>query len=304
MCRCRNMTTSSLAPSRPSPSPQVRSAPTPSAPALRAVLVTGSSGDIGSSFVKQAAKHYDLRLMVRPGDDKAASIEAYGAVIECDLTDLEGLKAACRGIDTVVHLAAEPDPSAVWSELLENNIIGTYNVFVAAKSAGCRRIVFASSIHAVSGYPADVQVKTSEAVNPGDLYGVTKCFGEALGRYMAEQEGLSVVCIRIGAYTSFADARTPALLPMLDAYVSPRDLYHLIERSIETVDLCFAIVHGISDNCFKRLDISDARARLGYAPRDDFSRVNPAMHDLPACNQRADHNLRDEKQESGLREDL
>src|SRR3712207_7646535 len=75
-----------------------------------------------------------------------------------------------------------------------------YHTFVAAKAAGCRRVIYASSIHAVSGYPSDVQVKTSEPVNPGDLYGVTKCFGEALGRYMAEKEGLSVIALRIGAF--------------------------------------------------------------------------------------------------------
>lgn len=270
----------------------------------RRVLVTGSNGDIGSSFAKLAAKRYDLRLMVRPGDEKTAVIQAFGTIVECDLSDLDGLKAACAGIDTVLHLAGDPDPSAVWSDLLENNIVGTYNLFVAAKSARCRRVVFASSIHAVSGYRADVQVKTTEPVNPGDLYGVTKCFGEALGRYMAEQEELSVICIRIGAYTSFAEARTPALIPMLDAYVSPRDLYQLIERSIEAEDLRFAVVHGISDNCFKRLDISDARTLLGYAPRDDFSRVNPALKDLRVCEERADHNVHDERQVSGLREDL
>lgn len=304
LCQHLAMSTSTITASRSSPSPRTRAAEAPSAQALRPVLVTGSSGEVGSSFAKQAAKHYALRLMVRPGDPKAVDLHAYGTIVACDLTDLEQLKKACAGIDTVVHLAAEPDPSAVWSELLESNIVGAYNLFVAAKAAGCRRVVFASSIHAVSGYPAEVQVKTSEAVNPGDLYGVTKCFGEALGRYMAEQEDLSVICIRIGAYTSFSEARTPALLPMLDAYISPRDLYHLIERSIETENLRFAIVHGISDNCFKRLDISDARTLLGYAPRDDFSRVNPALQDLRVCEERADHNLHDEGQESGLREDL
>lgn len=270
----------------------------------RTVLVTGSSGEVGSSFARHAAKRYDLRLLVRPGDSKTANIREFGTIVEGDLVDLDQLKRHCVGIDTIVHLAAEPDPSAVWSDLLESNIIGTYNLFVAAKAAGCRRVVFASSIHAVSGYPTEVQVKTTEPVNPGDLYGVTKCFGEALGRYMAEQEGLSVVCIRIGAFTALAEARTPALMPMLDAYVSPRDLHQLIELAIEAYHIRFALVHGISDNCFKRLDISDARTLLGYAPCDDFSQINPAMRGLHLSDTIAEHNLGDEGQESGLREDL
>lgn len=278
--------------------------PSSSQGSLRTVLVTGSSGEIGSAFSREAARRYDLRLLVRPGDAKAADIREFGTVVEGDLADLDRMKAFCTGIDTIVHLAAEPDPSAVWSDLLESNIIGAYNLFVAAKAAGCRRVVFASSIHAVSGYPTEVQVKTTEPVNPGDLYGVTKCFGEALGRYMAEQEGVSVICIRIGAFTSRADARTPALMPMLDAFVSPRDLQQLIELAIEAEDIRFAVVHGISDNCFKRLDISDARTLLGYAPRDDFSRINPATQDLNLGEVIAGHNLSDERQESGLREEL
>jgi len=143
-------------------------------------------------------------------------LRAFGEVVASELSDLEKLKKLCRGIDTVVHLAGDPNPSAAWKSLLDSNIVGTYNVFVAAKAAGCRRVIYASSIHAVSGYPADVQVKTSEPVNPGDLYGVSKCFCEALGRYMAEQEGLSVIALRIGAFQPIETARQESNIGMLD----------------------------------------------------------------------------------------
>src|SRR5207237_718422 len=113
---------------------------------------------------------------------------------------------ACAGIDTVLHLAASASPSSTWDVVLNANIVGTYHAFVAAKVARCRRVIYASSIHAVSGYPADVQVHTTDPVNPGDLYGVSKCFGEAMARYMAEQEGLSAIALRIGGFqpASFA----------------------------------------------------------------------------------------------------
>lgn len=88
-------------------------------------------------------------------------------------------------MDTVVHLAGSANPAATWDELLQTNIVGTYQTCVAARAAGCRRVVYASSIHAVSAYPPDVQVKTSEPSNLGDLYGVSKCFGESLGRYFS-----------------------------------------------------------------------------------------------------------------------
>jgi len=268
----------------------------------RRVLVTGAAGRIGSYFAEHAHQKYDLRLMGMEGDD-TRGIQEFGGVLTGDVEDLERMKQVCDGIDTVVHMAGNPDPSATWERLLGTNIVGAYNTMVAAKAAGCRRVVFASSIHAVSGYPADVQVKTSEPVNPGDLYGVSKCFGEALGRYMAEQEGLSVIALRIGAFQPLEAAREENNVGMLDAFVSNRDLHQLIERSIDVENIRFAILHGLSDNRFKRLDISDARALVGYDPQDDFTRENPAVDVLSQSETVSGHNRAD-GQESGIREEV
>ena len=271
--------------------------------ARRRVLVTGAAGRIGSYFAEHSTEKYDLRLMVLPGED-ASAIEAFGEVVTGDIGDLERMKQVCEGVDTVVHMAGDPDPSATWSELLPANIIGTYNTFVAAKSAGCRRVVHASSIHAVSGYPPDVQVKTSEPVNPGDLYGVSKCFGEALGRYMAEQEGLSIIALRIGAFQPLEAARDEGSVSMLDAFVSQRDLHQLIERSIDVENLRFAILHGLSDNRFKRLDISDARALVGYEPQDDLTQENPRLRELNLAGAVGGHSQSTGGGDSGIREDV
>jgi nucleoside-diphosphate-sugar epimerase len=112
------------------------------------------------------------------------------------------------------------------------------------RALAAARVIYASSIHAVSGYPDDVQVKTSEPVNPGDLYGVSKCFGEAMGRYMAEQEGVSVIALRIGAFQPVEQAKKESSLAMLDAFVSHRDLDQLIERCIDVENVKFAVLHG------------------------------------------------------------
>jgi nucleoside-diphosphate-sugar epimerase len=277
-----------------------------SARARRRVLVTGAAGNIGSYFAQHSHRKYELRLMIR-GDEEAKSVAKlrdFGQVMIGDLAQLERMKELCEGIDTVVHLAADPSPYATWESVLTANITGTYHTFVAAKSAGCRRVVYASSIHAVSGYPAAVQVKTSEPVNPGDLYGVSKCFGEALARYMAEKEGLSAICLRIGAFQPIEAARDAGGVGMLDAWVSRRDLNQLIEKSIDVENLKFAIFHGLSDNRFKRLDISDARALLGYKPQDDLTEINVKLKDLHLSETVAAHNLNDERQKSGLRKEL
>src|SRR4051812_37134415 len=196
----------------------------------RKVLVTGAAGNIGSYFAEHSHRRYDLRLMVRPQDDKpdVDAIRELGEVVVAELANLERMKEICRGIDTVLHLAANPSPNTTWDSALNDNITGTYHTFVAAKAASCRRVIYASSIHAVSGYPADVQVKTSEPVNPGDLYGVSKCFGEALGRYMAEKEGVSAICLRIGAFQPHESAESEKGVAMMDAWVSRRDLNQLM----------------------------------------------------------------------------
>lgn len=276
--------------------------PAPSQPAPeRAILVTGAAGAIGAYYAAHAPAHHTLRLMVRRQDARSRRLTRFGEVVVSPLEDQKKLQAACRGIDTVLHLAGDPRPDAPWDDLLEANIRGTYNVLLAAKMAGCRRVVLASSIHAVSGYPADVQVRTSEPVNPGDVYGVSKCFAEALGRYFAGQEGLSVIALRIGAFQSRERARKKDALFMMDCFVSRRDLQDLIVKSIDDTTLRFAIFHGLSDNRFKRLDISDARELVGYAPVDDFTDEYPALRPLRLGKKVLAQNVRDPGQKSGLR---
>ena len=268
------------------------------------VLVTGASGNIGTHFAEHADQKYSLRLMVKQIDDKAERIRSRGELVTGELSDLDTLKKYCQGVDTVVHLAANPSPAANWTSVRDDNITGTYNTFVAAKAAGVRRIIYASSIHAVSGYPEDVQVKTSEPVNPGDLYGVSKCFGEALGRYLAEQEGVSVICLRIGAFQPVKNVSQPGKLSVLDAWVSHRDLQQLIERCIDDGRLKFAIFMGLSNNAFKRLDISDARELVGYQPQDDFTQVNPSTALLKLAEKNMSHSMKDGGMKSGLRDEL
>jgi hypothetical protein len=269
--------------------------------APRKVLVTGAAGNIGSYFAESSHTKYSLRLMVR-NTEHVEKLKRFGQVVVAEMSDLEALKHACRDIDTVLHLAADANASAAWESLLPNNIVGAYNVFVAARAAHCRRVIYASSIHAVSGYPADYQVHASDPVNPGDLYGVTKCFGEAMARYMAEQEGLSSICLRIGSFQPHEAARQEGSLDMLDAWVSRRDLNQLIHRCIDTEELRFAILHGLSNNRFKRLDITDARQLVGYAPVDDLTAEHPKLKGLDL--EVRDHDQSDPGERSGIRREV
>lgn len=280
-----------------------RGARPPAQPRKRRVLVTGAAGNIGSYFAEHCHDRYELRLMLSPGGD-SGTLDGRGEIVEADLSDLNALAGVCRGMDTVVHLAAAADPDTPWDALLQANIIGTYHLFVAAKAAACRRVVFASSIHAISGYAAGRQVQADDPVNPGDLYGVTKCFGEAMARYMAQQQDLSAIVLRIGAFQPLRAARQPESMPMLDAFVSRRDLIHLIELSIDDESLQFAIVHALSANAFNRMDITEARELLGYAPVDDFTREHPELGGLRIAERLQTHSEQGGRQEPGIREEL
>lgn len=264
------------------------------------VAVTGAAGRIGAYFAEHAAGRFALRLLVRERDAEAEALGNFGEVLVADLADRAALARAFEGADVVLHLAGNPSPSATWESALEANVVGTYHVFAAAKAAGCGKVVFASSIHAVSGFPADVQVKTTDPVNPGDIYGVSKCFGEALARYMAEREGVDAIALRIGAFQPREAMEGEEALGMMDCFVSRRDLQDLLVRCVEDRRLKFAIFHGVSDNRFKRLDITDARELLGYAPQDDFTEINAGLRELDLSEAVRAQNADDPGQRSGL----
>jgi NAD+ dependent glucose-6-phosphate dehydrogenase len=233
----------------------------------RKVLLTGAGGRIGTAFRAFVGDKYDLCLVDRDG----AKIEDAGdyPVIEAELSDLAVCQEVCAGIDTVLHLAADANAQAdFYGSLLDNNVKACYNIFRAAKDQGCRRVIWASSIQVIEGYPLDVQAHPESPIKPMNMYAAAKAFGEATAHCFAYAEGLSCICVRVGAYEGNRvlekpDGRT------LSAFVSKRDLSHLFDQCIEVENVQFAIVHGVSDNRFKRMDITSTRAQVGYHPIDD-----------------------------------
>ncbi len=248
------------------------------------ILLTGAAGGIGSAFYHYARDRYWFRLADRRMSETGADREEEHEAIALDIADPQACQEACKHIDTVIHLAADANPASdFYASLLMNNIAGTYNVFRAARDQGCRRVIFASSAHVLAGYPRDVQVHQGMPVRPITMYGVSKCFGEALASYFADAEGLSCIAVRIGAYDAGGAATRLRERPNasnLSAYVSERDLNQLLACCVEATEVTFAIVHGSSNNRFKRLDITSTRSLLGYAPVDDsFEIFSPALHE-------------------------
>ena len=232
----------------------------------RNVLLTGAAGKIGSFFHDAYADAYNFLLtdIVESADTKGAPFT------RADLSDLDAIRPLFDDVDTVVHLGADPSMDAAWESLLPNNVIATYNVFESARLAGCRRVVFASSINAVLGYPLDQQVSTDQPVFPINLYGATKCWGEALARCYSAAHGLSALCLRFGAVQHRDSEWIHWDHQYVDIIQTLDDNARLIAAAIEADDdLLFGNFHGISDNRYKRLDMTDTKALLDYAPQDD-----------------------------------
>ena len=232
----------------------------------RKLLLTGAAGKIGSFFHDAHADTYDFVLtdIVEPEDTKGSTF------VKANLSDMDAIRPLFDGVDTVVHLGANPNMDAPWESLLPDNVVATYNVFEAARQAGCRRVVYASSINAVLGYPVDQQVHTSMPVYPINLYGATKCWGEALARYYSHTHCLSSLCLRFGAVQYRDSEMIHWDHEYVDIIQTLEDNAALIAAAVDAGDdVMFGNFHGISDNRYKRLDMTDTKAILNYTPRDD-----------------------------------
>jgi uronate dehydrogenase len=232
---------------------------------MKRVLITGSAGHIGRVLREGLKGRYPL---VRLADIAAqAPAEAGEEIVKADITDPAQLAQAMEGIDCVVHLAGIADEDT-WDRIRRMNIEGCYNVFEAARMAGVKRVIFASSNHAVGFHRRDRMIDDQVTPRPDSRYGVSKVFGEAVGRLYADKYGLSVACLRIG---SFRPDDRPTAPRHLYTWISHRDTVQLVQRAIDHPDYHFVVVYGVSNNARNRWDNSNARW-LGYQPQDDAER--------------------------------
>ena len=247
------------------------------------VLITGMSGLIGGLLRGhlEGLGGYELRALNRR---EVEGVECHRA----DIADLDAIRPAFEGVDVAVHLAAflgSPD----WSGHLSGNVIGAYNVYEAARLAGVKRVVFASSGATVQGFeqtaPYDAIIAgrydevpegfpkvTHESMRPRGIYGAAKVWGEALGRVYSDDHGLSVLCVRIGRVNQ---ANRPESAAEVSRYLSHRDVCQVLQRCIDAPDdLRYGVFLATSNNRWGYRDLEHARRVLGYEPQDsaeDFS---------------------------------
>jgi uronate dehydrogenase len=229
---------------------------------MNRILITGAAGQIGNALRAGLRGAFPLiRLVdVAPLGAAASGEEAVAA----DIRDMAAMEKATAGIDCVVHLAGQ-STEAEWEKVLPLNIEGCYNVFEAARRSGVKRIVFASSNHAVGFHRRERFIDDRVLPRPDTRYGVSKVFGEALGRLYADKYAMSVACLRIG---TFRVPDRPDDARQLLTWISHRDMVQLVRCCINHPHYHFAVVYGVSKNLRNRWDNTNAKF-LGYRPQDD-----------------------------------
>lgn len=231
------------------------------------VAVTGAGGRIGRAFAHHlASRGYELTLVDQPGR-AVEGLAELGRAVELDLS-ADPPRGLFAGADVVVHLAGEARPDAPWERLLRANVEASYNVAVAALRAGCHRLIVASSVHAVAATPHR-PIPPDGAVAPSDVYGVTKCFVEALAFWCSQQGSMSAAAVRIGAFQTVEASHASDAGWMADVFIAVPDLLSLLERAL-VADYRFAILHAAAPGHGALLDTRATEALLGWRARHRF----------------------------------
>lgn len=247
-------------------------------PGATRVLITGATGNIGTKLREylQERGGYALTLLcLNPKNDPQ--------VIKADLSRWEdGWESHFAGIDTVLHVAADPSPVASWGRIQTLNLDLLFNVMAAAQQNGVRRFVFASSNFVVAGHRfSDAPLTTDMEPAPINAYGASKLVGERLGKMFAERYGLSFIGFRIGVCQRANGNRHGPWIPFghwgQQMWVSDRDLCRAFEAAILDRSVTFGVYNLVSDNPGMRWDLSNLKRDLDFEPQDgERMRVGPA----------------------------
>lgn len=238
--------------------------------AIKRLLITGAAGGLGkvlrTGLVGTAGI---IRLSSRRDPGELASHEEH---VKADLADAAAVERMLEGVDAVVHMGGQ-STEANWDVIIASNIVGMVNLYEAARKAGTKRIIFASSNHVIGMYPRDRRLDHTTPPRPDSRYGLSKAFGEDLACFYAYKYGISSLCIRIGS--SFPE---PKSRRMLSTWQSYRDIIEQIKVGL-TADYLFEIVYGVSANTRGWWDNSNAE-RLGFRPQDDSERFAPKVEGI------------------------
>lgn len=233
----------------------------PTEPTYRTLklAIVGGSGRVGTALRKELAPLvHSILVLGRSRPDDLAPNERY---LEVDMSEVDKMRAAFEGMDGVIHMAGIPKEAPL-EDIVRVNVLGTSNVYEAARLAGVPRVVLGSSNHAIGYYPRDVVVSGTAQMRPDGLYGLSKCWTELVAGLYYDKYGIRSLIIRIGNA-----GKQPKTLRSLEVWVSARDLCQLTLIGLTHPDIDATTVFGVSGGGGTWWDNSSA-TKLGYKPKD------------------------------------
>ena len=249
-------------------------------PEFNRILITGAAGSLGT-HLRNNLKHLctHMRLVDRVDMGEAAEGEE---LIVLDLSDREAALEVTKDVDIILHFAGVPREQS-FDEIMTDTIPAAYYMYEGARLHGAKRVVYASSIHAVGMTEVEKVPDTNAPHRPDTFYGMTKCFIEDLGSLYWDKWGIESVNLRIcSCFPEPADRR------MLWSWLSFDDCVRLTEAAMVAPRVAFSVIYGTSDNA--RNAVSNARAgHIGYKPLDS---ADSYAEKILASTEREDPNTR------------
>lgn len=220
-------------------------------------MVTGCAGRVAAMIAPDLRAWFRLRGV----DVEAPDDGIVDDFVNADVSEIEPVAAFLAGAAAVLHLAAQPAEADFRARILPRNLDATWAVYEAAVRASVPRFVFASTLQTIQGHGPAEKVPPNAAPRPTSIYGCSKLFGEALGRYHADRSGLGVACLRMGAVRAVdaADVRENT-----SVWLGSRDLARLVAAAVDS-DVPFAVVTAVSPPASERFDTANP---FGWTPTE------------------------------------
>lgn len=225
------------------------------------IVLTGAAGRLGGLCRKPLAAMCDS-LVSTDLAETVGDLAPNETYMQADLGEFASVIPLMQDADMVVHFGSIAD-EAPWEQILHSNIISAYNIWENAFQAGVRRIVYASSIHAVGMYPKHQNIGVDVPHRPDTFYGLAKCFGEDLASLYWDKRGIEAVAMRILS-CSGAVGNSRAI----GSWLSDGDMVQLVQKSVSAPTTGFTVVYGVSNNDRAGVNNTGAAA-LGYRPQDN-----------------------------------
>ena len=231
---------------------------------MKKIFIAGSSGKIGQLLVSNLRDKYKLVL----GDIAPKDSDTH----EIDLMKPDSYANLFEGVDCLIHLAGVCDEIPEWQRTLEVNVIGSAHIFEAARVAGVKRIIYASSVQAVGYYPRAQELTTLTSARPDNMYGVSKAAVEAMAHLYADKYGISCICLRIHSLEE-----KPITPRHLTTWLSQSDALRLLRASIEAKNIHYAILNGVSKNTQRKA--FNGGSHVPFSPKDNAEDFRGQIHE-------------------------